>query len=846
CDERQLAVEDRLRLYCDVCAAVQYAHRTLVVHLDLKPLNILVTGAGRVALLDFGVARLLDGHAGTAAATLTVTAERMLTPLYASPEQIRGEAVSTATDVYALGVLLHVLLTGGQPYHLSTKGSYDVARAVLEQEPERPSVRAVRAAPPTGDDAAVAPEAAAASRGSTPARLARRLRGDLDAIVLKAMEKDPARRYATAEQLETDVRRHLAGRPVLAQTGGRIYHARKFVRRHRLGVGLAAGMAALVLGFALVAIVQSARIRAQSARIALERDRAEQVSRFLMNMFRSADPAAAGNAVTARDILDHAAAGIDQPLFDDPAAHAGLLFHMGEAYHRLSFHDRAAALVESALAVRRELRPASDTAIAATLHLLGSISLARGELDAAEAAFVEALALRRRARGARHRDVARTQVGLAAVLQAQRRLPEAERAARAALAIDEGRTGDVLGDRAQSASALASIVLENGDHGSAALLYTRALALLREKYSDEHADVAAAVFGLAAALHAAGDRATADSLVRYGHGLYQRRLLVSAFQAGGVTAAVASGELVALPAPLVEAAPGSSSMPASLAGSAVSASRIVFVSDRDGPDPTGDAGNHEIYVMNADGSDQRRLTTHESLDHGQAWSPDGARIAFSSRRTGSVHIFTMNADGTDQRRITQGSEVGFQRPTWSPDGRRLAFQSLLRPDIYVSGVDGTGLTNITNHAARDFAPAWSPDGRRLAFTSDRDGNDEIYLMDPNGKRVVRLTHNHARDHRPEWSPDGTRIAFSSDRDGEMEIYVMNADGSDPLRLTFNPTEDGHPAWSPDGREIAFHRRVLGHGQIHVMNVDGSDVRRITELSTVAFNGFPRWAPAYRR
>jgi serine/threonine protein kinase len=225
CDEHSLSVDDRLELFCQVCAAVQYAHRNLLVHRDLKPANILVTADGRIRLLDFGIAKLVGSDAATT--ELTVPGERGLTPLYASPEQIRGEPTSTASDVYALGVLLNVLLTNRYPYQLVSSKQHHVARAVLEQAPLPPSVSIRRPDSPAHADTSVStPEQIAAARRTGAASLWRRLRGDLDAIVLKAVEKDPSRRYGTAEQLESDVRRYLSGLPVLARHGSRSYYAR--------------------------------------------------------------------------------------------------------------------------------------------------------------------------------------------------------------------------------------------------------------------------------------------------------------------------------------------------------------------------------------------------------------------------------------------------------------------------------------------------------------------------------------------------------------------------------------------------------------------------------------------
>ncbi|MFL5608505.1 MAG: protein kinase domain-containing protein [Gemmatimonadaceae bacterium] len=642
CDGRRLTVDARLALFCDACAAVQYAHRNLVVHRDLKPSNILVSADGRVTLVDFGIARPLTQPESLEAAK--TTGVRLLTPLYSSPELIRGGAVSTATDVYALGVLLHTLLTGCSPYRLSSYDGYQVARAVLEQEPERPSVSAARESAADAS-AETSPEMRAVARGETPAKLARRLRGDLDAIVLTAMAKDPARRYATVQQLEADVHRHLTGLPVFARPESRRYHAAKFLRRHRAGSALAAVAVIVLAGFAAIMTVQRARIQAQADKIAVERDRAQRIGQNFLNIFRTVRPGE--NGVAPRDILDSAAARVDKELAGQPEQQARLMVGMADAYRRLGQNDRARGLRERAVALRRGL--------------------------------------------------------------------------------------------------------------------------------------------------------------------------------------------VAVPTSAAHAA-------------APSTSRIAFVTDRDGPDPEGNLGNQEIYVMNADGTDQRRLTTDKGIDSSPALSPDGTRIAFTSQRAGGFDIFVMNVDGSDQRQLTSFTERGLGAidPTWSPDGRRIAFNTRVKEiDIWVINVDGTGLVKLTDDPAGARAPAWSPDGRKIAYTTRRDGHADIFVMDADGSNPVRLTVNEWGDSFPAWSPDGRRIAFQSNRDGDQEIYVMNADGSGQTRLTTHPGEDAWPAWSPDGRQIVFQRVVLGHAQLHVMNADGSNVRLLTELSPVAFNAFASWGPVRR-
>src|SRR5262245_28667108 len=279
CGARDLPLEERLRLFRDVCDAVQHAHRNLVVHRDLKPSNILVTGDGRVKLLDFGIARLLP-EAGEQPPGLTRTFERVMTPEYASPEQIRGEPVTTGSDVYALGVLLYRLLTGEHPYRFESERPSDIERVVCEQEPRRPSTAVGRGTPP-------APE-----RGT--ARLRRRLRGDLDNIALKALQKEPARRYGSADQLSEDVGRYLRGEPVQARRVTLAYRASKFVRRHRVGVA-AASLAVVSLLAALVVSLLSAR----AAR--LEAAKADRINAFVNSIFGAASPWRDGKAVTVAE-----------------------------------------------------------------------------------------------------------------------------------------------------------------------------------------------------------------------------------------------------------------------------------------------------------------------------------------------------------------------------------------------------------------------------------------------------------------------------------------------------------------------------------------------------------------
>jgi tetratricopeptide (TPR) repeat protein len=332
CDAQQLDLRQRLELFLTVCEAVQHAHQRLIVHRDLKPSNLLVSRDGVVKLLDFGIAKLIDtGAAG-------VSATRIFTPEYAAPEQVRGEAVTTAVDIYALGLLLYELLSGQRPYNVdnSTPAAYE--RAILDQEPTRPSLAVTR-------DAGEA-QAIAAKRHLTPERLRRELRGDLDAIVLKALRKEPALRYANASEFAADVQRHLQRRPVLARRGGWRYRAARFVRRHALAVGLATLLvSALCVGLALVLYqAQNVRREAQKSR---------QVLDFMIGVFTSADTGkTGGKAITALELLDQARERIRNEV-KDSAPRSELLLAMTRAYRGISNAVDTLPLTDEAVQLRR-------------------------------------------------------------------------------------------------------------------------------------------------------------------------------------------------------------------------------------------------------------------------------------------------------------------------------------------------------------------------------------------------------------------------------------------------------------------------------------------------------------
>ena len=249
---------------------------------------------------------------------------------------------------------------------------------------------------------------------------------------------------------------------------------------------------------------------------------------------------------------------------------------------------------------------------------------------------------------------------------------------------------------------------------------------------------------------------------------------------------------------------------------------ILFTNDQD--------GDVEIFVVNADGTNERQLTNDPHYDEKPSWSPDGTQIAFESDRDGDVEIFVMNADGTNVRQLTNDPHYD-EKPSWSPDGTQIAFQSDRDGDldIFVMNADGTNVRQLTNNTHRDATPSWSPDGTQIAFDSNRDGDDEVFVMNADGTNVRQLTNNTHQDWAPSWSPDGTQIAFTSERGSGWQVFVINADGTNEHQLTANRSNHGHPNWSPDGTHIAFQsdQDHAGNFEIYIMNADGTDRRRIT-------------------
>ena len=458
CDENQLTVSQRLQLLFKVCGAVDYAHRQLVVHRDLKPTNILVNSDGEPKLLDFGIAKLLQLPADQVDLAQTMEPRHVMTPEYASPEQIRGEPVSVAVDVYALGVLLYRLLTGHSPYSTSAKSVHDLHSAILNDDPPRPSFVAatnlIEEEPTAGSDPTTITGAQiGAQRKISPEALRRTIAGDLDTIILKCLQKEPERRYANVRELADDLQRYIEGRPITARGDDALYRLRRLAGRHRGALAASAAALALLIGTTTFYTVNLAEERDKAE---LAASRSKQVARFLQNVFEGANPAAApGDAITARMLLDSGLRDIEA--IEDPAVKGTLLRSMGNSYAELGESDKARSLLERSVLIFRTEASSSAMELARSLDSLAALDHEDYLLSDALRDRTEAVSLARQAREDGREELPSFLSGLATV---RSQLQEHDRAIalwREALELQRedgsygnGLTSDMLGDLAVS------------------------------------------------------------------------------------------------------------------------------------------------------------------------------------------------------------------------------------------------------------------------------------------------------------------------------------------------------------------------------------------------------------
>ena len=461
CTRHGLSIRERIELFNRVCAVVHFAHQNLVVHRDLKASNILVTPEGRPRLLDFGIAKLLE-TGKVSNASLTASGLVPMTPANASPEQLLDEPITTACDIYALALLLYRLLAGRPPYRLEGQGFAEMVQVICLSEPKRPSEAALEedplATPPEMD-----PKRRAVNPEAEKKWLHRSLVGDLDAIVMKAMRKEPSLRYGSAAGMAEDLRRYLKGLPVLARKGTWLYNASKFVRRNKWLVA----MLLLVTIFSinttrlwLDARRERAQAEMQRERAETERERAVQVREFLINLFTATRPdAAGGQDLSAWEILEQGTIQAEEGLAGDPETQVEVWGTLGIVYSEWGLYEKALELKEKALRTRREFRSEEDVELAT---LINNVAKAYGELrqyDKAEGFFREVLAIQQ------HLDeepstITRAMNNLSNPLIRQGKMQEAERLLQESLLMSE-KLGGPDGHRHQILSLQSLAVIHN-------------------------------------------------------------------------------------------------------------------------------------------------------------------------------------------------------------------------------------------------------------------------------------------------------------------------------------------------------------------------------------------------
>ena len=504
CDEHRLGVDARVRLFFGVLDAVAHAHANLIVHRDLKPSNVLVSSEGRVKLLDFGIGKLLESEAW---GVLTHDGVSVLTPEFAAPEQVTHRPVTTATDVYSLGVLLYVLLSGRHPAGEASRSPAELIRAIVDSEPRRLSDVVL-------DSPADAPGLAltsAARRATTPEKLRRQLRGDLDTIVARALRKGSDARYPSVSALADDLKRYLAQEPIGARPGGVAYRLGKFVRRHAVGVAVSAGVALLFTGGAAYYTV---RLTQERDRATMEARKSAKVSELMTDLLTSGDPYRDKPNPTVPDLLDSAAARVQQELADQPGTVAEILTAIGRVYTRLENYDRARPLLDRAVLLARGAGGPEHPRLGQALNDLGVLQRRMAELHASVATLKEALDVRRRLIGPRHKDLGVTLSEIGRTYEDMGDTVNAEAWSREALAMRRAVFGEEHRETATNLGDLGRMLWRRGDLVGAEPLLRQSLDITRRTLGDRHPNVAGALLNLGNVLEDKGEHVAAEALFR--------------------------------------------------------------------------------------------------------------------------------------------------------------------------------------------------------------------------------------------------------------------------------------------------------------------------------------------